>query len=503
MATRLFQLPSKIVIPQVKLSTPVKFTIISVGVGVTIIGLLARYLRRRKRSKPVMGQLQSEWGDKSPCLKSPNGDVSYLRRSLSPALQRGLYRQGSVSLSSNHQSTVSTATSTITLEATTLTPQQLGLMGMEALETAIGYWEDAIQTYSTPASSGTLAITNEEESEFSHHIQKLLETSYTLQNQCEQLFLSQASVLFRSESSGTDRYMDLDRRTITSISSIESFVSAQDMIADLREFDEFPDLNQDLQHLGLYQAALRQLEDGGIPYRTLRTEHMKCQSDIDYLAKAHCVRLAFQYIFEDEKAKTWFSDCGRQLITSLLVHADKDPKEFTSAYDSMLVFLKEEKNRLIMEEELKTRGVRCMTFYDIVLDFILLDAFEDLENPPSSVLAVVQNRWLSNGFKETALTTAVWSVLKAKRRILKCPDGFIAHFYNISEHTSPVLAWGFLGPEEKLRELCHFFKEQVLGFLQDVFSFSKTHYTTTEALSANVMSLAMERYEVTRQHLSI
>ncbi|GIY33513.1 hypothetical protein CEXT_241751, partial [Caerostris extrusa] len=45
--------------------------------------------------------------------------------------------------------------------------------------------------------------------------------------------------------------------------------------------------------------------------------------------------------------------------------------------------------------------VKCLTFYDIVLDFIVLDAFEDLENPPSSVIAVVQNRWLTDGFKET------------------------------------------------------------------------------------------------------
>lgn len=53
-----------------------------------------------------------------------------------------------------------------------------------------------------------------------------------------------------------------------------------------------------------------------------------------------------------------------------------------------------------------------MTFYDIVLDFIILDAFRDLDAPPGSVLAVIQNRFLSRGFKETALTTAVWSVLK-------------------------------------------------------------------------------------------
>jgi len=50
---------------------------------------------------------------------------------------------------------------------------------------------------------------------------------------------------------------------------------------------------------------------------------------------------------------------------------------------------------------LKKRGVVALTFYDVLLDFILLDAFEDLEKPPSSVIAVVQNRWLSNNFKES------------------------------------------------------------------------------------------------------
>lgn len=42
-----------------------------------------------------------------------------------------------------------------------------------------------------------------------------------------------------------------------------------------------------------------------------------------------------------------------------------------------------------------------MNFFDIVLDFILMDAFEDLENPPTSVVAVLRNRWLSDSFKET------------------------------------------------------------------------------------------------------
>ena len=54
--------------------------------------------------------------------------------------------------------------------------------------------------------------------------------------------------------------------------------------------------------------------------------------------------------------------------------------------------------------------VKNFTFYDVVLDFILMDAFDDLEHPPSSVIAVVNNRWLSNGFKETVRKTLMFVI---------------------------------------------------------------------------------------------
>lgn len=38
------------------------------------------------------------------------------------------------------------------------------------------------------------------------------------------------------------------------------------------------------------------------------------------------------------------------------------------------------------------------------------------------------------------------------------PDGFISHFYSVSEHVSPILAFGFLGPKPQLAEVCAFFK---------------------------------------------
>ncbi len=54
--------------------------------------------------------------------------------------------------------------------------------------------------------------------------------------------------------------------------------------------------------------------------------------------------------------------------------------------------------------------VKELNFFDVVIDFILFDAFDDLESPPSSVTSVVQNRWLSNGFKETVSGVCVVSV---------------------------------------------------------------------------------------------
>ncbi len=40
----------------------------------------------------------------------------------------------------------------------------------------------------------------------------------------------------------------------------------------------------------------------------------------------------------------------------------------------------------------------------------------------------MRNRWLSNGFKESAINTACWGVLQAKRRMMVVQDGFKARY---------------------------------------------------------------------------
>jgi len=42
-----------------------------------------------------------------------------------------------------------------------------------------------------------------------------------------------------------------------------------------------------------------------------------------------------------------------------------------------------------------------MSFYDVALDFILLDSFDDIANPPTAVSTVMQNKWLTDGMKQS------------------------------------------------------------------------------------------------------
>ncbi|KAK3524598.1 hypothetical protein QTP70_029922 [Hemibagrus guttatus] len=102
-----------------------------------------------------------------------------------------------------------------------------------------------------------------------------------------------------------------------------------------------------------------------------------------------------------------------------------------------------------------------------------------------------------------ALATACWSVLKAKRRLLMVPDGFISHFYAISEHVSPVLAFGFLGPRQHLTEVCTIFKQQIVQYLKDMFDHDKVRFTSTQSLAEDILSLSHRRTDILLGYLGI
>nr|KAF6485948.1 mitoguardin 2 [Rousettus aegyptiacus] len=366
--------------------------------------------------------------------------------------------------------------------------ESLYVQGMELFEEALQKWEQALSvgqrgdSGSTPTpgdglrnpetASEALSESESQRREFAEKLESLLHRAYHLQEEFGSTFPSDSMLLDLERTLMlplTEGSLRLRADDEDSLTSEDSFFSATELLESLQVRDFPISLSRPA---AAYEEALQLVKEGKVLCRTLRTELLGCYSDQDFLAKLHCVRQAFEGLLEDRSNQLFFGEVGRQMVTGLMTKAEKSPKGFLESYEEML------------------------SFFDIVLDFILMDAFEDLESPPASVLAVLRNRWLSDSFKETALATACWSVLKAKRRLLMVPDGFISHFYSVSEHVSPVLAFGFLGPKPQLAEVCAFFKHQIVQYLRDMFDLDNVRYTSVPALADDVLQLSRRRSEI-------
>ena len=107
----------------------------------------------------------------------------------------------------------------------------------------------------------------------------------------------------------------------------------------------------------------------------------------------------------------------------VLRQGGEDPSAFAAAFDDMLAFLqrtlRDPAKFASIEAELADRRVVCLSYFDVVIDFILLDAFDDLkvatswlsfyqllmsdgaQSPPQAVLNVLQNKWIPKALKRT------------------------------------------------------------------------------------------------------
>ncbi|XP_012287159.1 mitoguardin [Orussus abietinus] len=493
------------VLPAINLSRTQKILIICLTSGTILLGGLAQFFKRKRRYPiPPSRRYIRDGRQRFINAKAANLDavsqVSWARRS----------EASTRSHVSDRASMMSSAQVGPDGDAK-LTPQQYGMLGLEALERALYCWEDALSAFSSSLNNDTLALPSKADAAFTRDVQELLDLGYHIQNNAELLFIDQHSVLFRNESEESEsshkpsnvgtRLSNKDKQDAAS--SPESFESARDGVADLREFEEFSEFFPHFEKQKLYHTALKHHEDKTIPCRRLHTELVKCGSDVEYLAKVHCIRQAYSRLFSCPGTAVWIADIGRQVISDLIMYADRDPKDYLTHYEKMMEFLQDSDNHAMMQEELAARGVKCINFYDVLVDFILLDAFEEVEKPPSSIKAILQNRWISASFRETAIGTAVWSVLMGKRQMLKYDKGFLAHFYSISEQVSPVLVWGFLGPEGSLRSTCQYFRDQVIEFLVDIFNFFKVRYTNVDDLAEDVLKEMRVRVENINQRLSL
>ncbi|NWH33371.1 MIGA2 protein, partial [Chloropsis hardwickii] len=529
------------VFSQLRLSPGLRKVLFATALGTVALALAAHQLKRRRRRKKQIAPDKGGFkpgGITVPIL--PTRRVSSVkkgyssRRVQSPGSKSNDTLSGISSIEpSKHSSSSHSLASMVAVNSSSPIPpgmweaqamgdagaigdssaESLYVQGMELFEEALQKWEQALSIRqrdsactSTPvpwdsrkqqeSMSENISEEESQKREFAEKLESLLHRAYHLQEEfgsslpSDSVLLDLEKTLMLPLADGSLRLRTDDE---DSSASEDSFFSAAELFDSL-PFEQIP------FHLSkpaaAYEEALQLVKEGKVACRTLRTELLGCYSDQDFLAKLHCVRQAFQELLEDESNQLFFGEVGKQMMIGLMTKAEKNPKAFLESYEEMLRYALKQETWPTTQQELEGRGVVCMSFFDIVLDFILMDAFEDLENPPSSVLAVLRNRWLSDSFKETALATACWSVLKAKRRLLMVPDGFISHFYSVSEHVSPVLAFGFLGPKQQLSEVCSFFKHQIVQYLKDMFDFDNVRYTTVQLLAEDILQLSRRRSEI-------
>ncbi|KAM9323733.1 mitoguardin 1 [Gastrophryne carolinensis] len=393
------------------------------------------------------------------------------------------------------------------------TPENLYLMGMELFEEALRRWEQALTFRNRQVEDETscssirlgagdaIAEENVEDiisAEFIHKLEALLQRAYRLQEEFEASTESMANDNDKAtDVTVMDNGGDFGVRDTLSIASTDSFASAAEL-SERRDIHEVNGLQSFYHcHCPLYEEAMILAEEGKIHCRALRTEMLECGGDSDFLGKLHCIRQAFQLIISKTDNRKYLIEAGRKVLSALIAQAKKNHKKFENTYNEMIHFLERPESWSIVEMELHARGVKNMNFYDIFLDFIVMDSLEDLENPPLSIQNVVKNRWLNSSFKETAVTSSCWSVLKQKKQQIKVLDGFFAHFYAVCEHISPVLAWGFLGPKNtNLHELCCCYKERLLHFLKDIFDLERVCYTNVENLAEDILQCLHQQMEL-------
>ncbi|XP_007194589.2 mitoguardin 2 isoform X2 [Balaenoptera acutorostrata] len=518
---------------QLRLTPGLRKVLFATALGTVALALAAHQLKRRRRKKkqvgPEMGgehlgtvPLPILMARKVPSLKkgyssrrvqspsSKSNDTLSGISSIEPSKHSGSSHSLASMVVVNSSSPVAACSGpwdTRGMEESVTTSsgnaESLYMQGMELFEEALQKWEQALSVgqrgdglRNPETASEAPSEPESQRREFAEKLESLLNRAYHLQEEFGSTFPADNMLLDLERTLMlplTEGSLHLRADHENSLTSEDSFFSATELFEPLQVGDYPSPLSRPA---AAYEEALQLVKEGRVPCRTLRTELLGCYSDQDFLAKLHCVRQAFEGLLEDKSHQFFFGQVGRQMVTGLMTKAEKSPKGFLESYEEMLSYALRPETWATTRLELEGRGVVCMSFFDIVLDFILMDAFEDLENPPSSVLAVLRNRWLSDSFKETALATACWSVLKAKRRLLMVPDGFISHFYSVSEHVSPVLAFGFLGPKPQLSEVCAFFKHQIVQYLRDMFDLDNVRYTSVPALADDILQLSRRRSEI-------
>lgn len=278
----------------------------------------------------------------------------------------------------------------------------------------------------------------------------------------------------------SDESIESDRtiRNSSSVSSIDSYMTACDEF----EYSTFPFLTK----------GIELAEIGLVDSRKVRYQLFGQRSEREFLGKLYCIRKAEQSWLSDSATRNWLRDTGLVTISGLLTADGTDPEPFQEAFEGLVDWSWRHPEKT--KDELHQLRVAEVSFFDVVLDWCILDAIDDLANPPSAIISVMGNRWLGNDFKRTGMTTAVWSYIKKKRSQLLTVDSFMGRFYDMSNTVTPTIAWGLLGPKTEYTELCRSFRAEIITLCQELFSY-RDAWKTEAALKADIRELISKTFK--------
>lgn len=404
-----------------------------------------------------------------------------------------------------------TSTST-TLLITARSPSELMLYGMEALKRSIRLFEETRnQLVLTDDSFGSVSRENSADSELEFILCKAKQLCDDVESYYrENLLTSATSPKSINGASTTEDTNDGSAPPLLASSPVNATTNSNSLSLSspvgsmMRSSSNlsiattltlpFFDIEPNIHFFKLYTCAFDEL-NSILPPRTDRSKQLKCDSYNEFLAKVSCIRHAFSHILSNEENVNWFTQIGQDILEIVLKHSPRDPAACLDAYSDLIKFTTEPGNVEKVETEIAHRKIPSASFYDLVIDYMILESFDDLDNPPSAVMSVANNRWLSSGFRELALQTAVSAVLKHKRSKLPVKEGFFDHFYNILEYISPILAWGFLGTDSELKLKVNLMKDSIMQVLRGYFSFDRVRYTSINDLSDDILRITDEEYE--------
>lgn len=372
---------------QLKLSPGLRKVLFATALGTVALALAAHQLKRRKHKKK---QITAESGGLKPggvptavlpVRRTSSVKKGYSRRVQSPSSKSNDTLSGISSIepskhSSKHSSSTHSLASVIAVNsssanAPSLEPwgsremdeqlsaddsnaENLYTQGMELFEEALHKWQQALNigqrcsssTLTAPCTEpygGSMSESLQESKDLSGRLEALLSRAYNLQEEFgtsmpqDNLLMDLEGALMFPHLEGK-RMLQMDDE-ISTISD-ESFFSAAELF-DTLQLNEGPFIPQ--KPAAAYEEALKLVHAEEVTCRTMRTELLGCYNDQDFLAKLHCVRQAFQQLLQDEGNQLFFGEVGKQMVTGLIVRAEKNPKGFIENYEEMVQYaLKED-----------------------------------------------------------------------------------------------------------------------------------------------------------------